>query len=59
VPIEQLVPTFMQFGISKNVAGLYEEMMRAFGTGTVGFEGKHRSLRGKVALGEVLRAILK
>ena len=59
LPIEQLVPTFTQFGISKNVAGLYEEMMRAFGTGKVGMEGTHRSLRGKVVLGDVLRAILK
>ena len=55
LPIDQLVPTFTSFGISANVAGLYREMIEAFGSGRVGFEGKE-ARRGKVTLGEVLRA---
>jgi uncharacterized protein YbjT (DUF2867 family) len=58
LPMAQLKPTFMQFGISENVAGLYEEMMTAFGSGKVGWEGKG-SQRGKVTLGEVLAAGLR
>lgn len=59
LPLDAMVPTMMQFGISQNVAGLYREMTEAFGTGKVGFEGKGRTVRGKVTLGEVLRAGLR
>jgi uncharacterized protein YbjT (DUF2867 family) len=55
LPIEQVVPTLTQFGFSANVAGLYREMIEAFGKGLATFEGKERR-RGKVALAEVLRA---
>ncbi len=57
-PIDALVPTFMKFGISENVAGLYREMTEASGKGLMRFEGKGRSLRGKVTIAEVLRPAL-
>ena len=55
MPIDAMVPTLTQFGITANVAGLYREMTEAFGKG-LGFEGKGRALKGKVTLAEVLRA---
>ena len=55
VPLDAVVPTLTRFGFSENVAGLYREMIAAFGTG-LGFEGKGRAVRGKVPLEEVLRA---
>ncbi|MGE5183915.1 MAG: NmrA family NAD(P)-binding protein [Acidobacteriota bacterium] len=55
LPIEQVVPTFTQFGFSANVAGLYREMIEGFAKGIVRFEGKP-ARRGKVTLAEVLRA---
>jgi len=55
LPIDALVPTMTQFGVSPNVAGLYREMTEALGTGLVRFEGNKRSVRGKVPLGDVLR----
>jgi uncharacterized protein YbjT (DUF2867 family) len=59
LPIDAMVPTMMQFGASSNVAGLYREMTEAFGSGLVRFEGNKRSMRGKVPLGDVLRAGLR
>jgi uncharacterized protein YbjT (DUF2867 family) len=58
VPLEAMVPTLTKLGFSENVAGLYREMISAFASG-VGFEGKGRSVRGKVPLEDVLRAGLK
>jgi uncharacterized protein YbjT (DUF2867 family) len=59
LPIDAMAPTMMQFGASANVAGLYREMTEAFGTGLVRFEGSKRAMRGKVPLGDVLRAGLR
>ena len=59
LPIDAMAPTMMQFGVSANVAGLYREMTEALGTGLVRFEGSKRSMRGKVPLGDVLRAGLR
>jgi uncharacterized protein YbjT (DUF2867 family) len=59
LPIDAMAPTMMQFGVSANVAGLYREMTEAFGSGLVRFEGSKRSMRGKVPLGDVLRAGLR
>lgn len=55
VPLEAMVPTLTKLGFSENVAGNYREMITAFASG-VGFEGKGRSVRGKVPLEDVLRA---
>src|SRR5262249_23662404 len=54
LPIEQLVPTFTKLGFSPHLAGLYREMIEAFGSGRVHFQGQ--PTRGKVELAEVLRA---
>src|SRR5438445_619758 len=54
-PLEAIVPTLTRLGFTENVAGLYREMIAAFGAG-LGFEGKGRAVRGKVALEDVLRA---
>jgi uncharacterized protein YbjT (DUF2867 family) len=59
LPIEALVPTMMQFGVSASVAGLYREMTEAFGAGLVRFEGNKRSMRGQVPIGAMLRAGLR
>ncbi len=59
IPLEAFVPTLLKFGFSENVANLYREMQEAFGSGRVMFEGKGRSVRGKVTLAEALRAGLK
>jgi uncharacterized protein YbjT (DUF2867 family) len=58
-PLEQLVPTYMSFGISSDVANLYREMTAAFGTGTVGFDPNGRLVRGKVTVREALTTLLK
>jgi uncharacterized protein YbjT (DUF2867 family) len=55
VPLDAIVPTLTKVGLSENVAGLYRDMVAAFGGG-LGFEGKGRSVRGKVPLEDVLRA---
>jgi uncharacterized protein YbjT (DUF2867 family) len=59
MPIDQLVPTYMKFGISKHVAELYREMTEAFGAGKVGFEHPERLVRGTTALADALRPGLR
>jgi uncharacterized protein YbjT (DUF2867 family) len=54
-PLDAVVPTLTKVGFSENVAGLYREMIAAFGSG-LGYEGKGRSIRGKVPLEDVLHA---
>jgi uncharacterized protein YbjT (DUF2867 family) len=58
LPLDDTVPALTQLGFSQNVAALYREMLAAFGSG-VAFEGKGRSVRGKVPLADVLRAGLR
>ncbi len=58
LPIDALVPTMMQYGLSQNVAGLFREMTEAAGKGLLSFENKGRTLRGKVTLADVLRPAL-
>lgn len=58
LPLEAMVPTLTQFGMSENVAGLYREMTASLATGLVAFEGKGRTVRGKVTLEDVLRPAL-
>jgi uncharacterized protein YbjT (DUF2867 family) len=57
LPIEGLVPTLTGLGMSANVAGLYREMTEGLGKGLVRFEGKGRSVRGTVTLGEVFSVL--
>lgn len=56
LPLDAMVPTLTQLGISANVASLLREMTEASRRGVIHFEGKGRALRGKRTLGEVLRA---
>jgi uncharacterized protein YbjT (DUF2867 family) len=58
LPIDTMVPTLTQYGLSENVAGLYREMTEGLGKGLVAFEGKGKSVRGRVTLEEVLRPAL-
>ncbi len=51
LPIDAMVPTLTQYGLSANVAGLYREMTEGMGKG--------RALRGKVTLESLLGAALK
>jgi uncharacterized protein YbjT (DUF2867 family) len=55
IPMDAVVPTLTRFGFSENMAGLYREMIAAF-AGGLSFEGKGRTVRGKVSLEDVLRA---
>jgi hypothetical protein len=58
LPLDALVPTLTQFGISANVAGLYREMNEGLGKGLVVFEGKGKAVRGEVTLERVLAPAL-
>lgn len=58
LPIDAMVPTLTQYGMSANIAGLYREMTEGMGKGLITFEGKGKAVRGKVTLEEVLRPAL-
>lgn len=58
IPIDALVPTFVGFGFSANVAGLYREMTEGLARGLVRFDGTGRAVRGSTTLEEVLRPAL-
>lgn len=58
LPMDSLVPTYMQFGMSEDMAGLYREMMEGLGKGLVAFEGKGQRVRGTITLEEVLKPAL-
>ncbi len=57
LPIDLVVPTFVGFGMSNAFAELYREMIAAFGSGSVKFDGKGKALRGKTSLRELLGAL--
>lgn len=58
LPLEAMVPTLMQVGLSANVAELYRELTLGLAAGLVQFDGKGRSVRGKTPLSDVLRRVL-
>ena len=59
-PLAAVVPAFTSFGISANVAGLYEEMYDGLVKGIVSFEGKGaRRVRGNVDAETALRGLTK
>ena len=58
LPIDAMVPTLTQYGISANVAGLYREMTEGLGKGLVVFEGKGKAVRGETTLDRVLAPAL-
>ncbi len=57
-PFEAVVPTLTGAGMSANLAGLYEEMLRAIAGGRVKFGGGHRRLEGKTSLETVLEGLV-
>lgn len=59
LPLDAMVPTLTQYGISANVAGLYREMTEGLGKGLVAFEGKGKAVRGEVTLEDVLGPALR
>ena len=58
VPLEAMVPTLTSFGLSENVAGLYREMTEGMGKGLIRYDGKGRTVHGKVTLRDVLASAL-
>lgn len=57
-PLDAVVPTFTSFGVSPAVAGLFREMYAGIASGKVAWAGGARSVRGSVAIEDVLRPML-
>ncbi|MEA2748042.1 MAG: hypothetical protein QOI41_2185, partial [Myxococcales bacterium] len=57
-PLEGVVPTYTGFGISPNIAGLFQEMYDGVAKGIVAFEGNGaRLVRGTVDAETALRGL--
>lgn len=57
-PLEAVVPTFTSFGISGDVAGLFQRMYEGIRNGRVSFEGgKAEARRGSTSLEQTLRQL--
>jgi hypothetical protein len=57
-PLDAVVPTFMSFGMSQQMAELYREMYEAFIAGRLAWEGTGERMRGSIGVKEGLRAML-
>lgn len=55
-PMDQLVPTYMKFGMSESFASLMREMTEGAQKGLLVNEPGHKVVRGKTTLVDVLRA---
>lgn len=58
-PLEAVVPTFTQFGISAQVAELYREMYAGINSGLVAPDARSKQLRGTVDIRDTLAAMLR
>ncbi len=58
-PLDAVVPTFMSFGISEHLAGLYREMYEGLINGQVAWDGKGERKAGTTTPEEVLGGMLK
>jgi uncharacterized protein YbjT (DUF2867 family) len=59
-PLDAVVPTFTSFGISADVAALFQGLYEGLRTGRIAFEGgKAEARRGKTSLEETLRELAK
>lgn len=58
VPLDQVVPTFTQFGLSAAMAELYREMYEGILRGHVVAQSGNRSVRGSIEIEETLAALL-
>lgn len=56
-PVEAVTPAFTSFGISPNVAGLFQEMYDGIAKGLVAFDGAGRRVRGTVDAEAALRGL--
>ena len=57
-PLDAVVPTFMSFGMSQQMAELYREMYDAFIAGRLAWEGTGERIRGAIGVKDGLRAML-
>ncbi len=57
-PLDAVVPTFTSFGMPKDLAELYREMLAAMVSGKVAFQGGHRRVLGTTNVETVLRGLL-
>jgi uncharacterized protein YbjT (DUF2867 family) len=57
-PLDAVVPTYMQYGISEHVATLFREMYEGFISGNITWEGAGEPRRGVTTPEEVLRPML-
>ena len=57
-PLDAVVPTFMSFGMSQQMAELYREMYAAFLAGGITWEGTGERVRGSIGVKDGLRAML-
>jgi uncharacterized protein YbjT (DUF2867 family) len=58
-PLSAVVPTFKSFGFSDEAAKLFKEMYTSFSTGAIGYEHPVSLVRGRVALAEALKGLVK
>lgn len=58
-PPDAIVPTFQSFGMSKDMAELYRELIVGIHRGIVAFSGEGRRVKGAVSLDDVLRSLLQ
>ena len=57
-PLDAVVPTFTGFGMPKDLAELYREMIEAMAHGRVKFEGTHRKIPTTTSIETFLRGAL-
>jgi hypothetical protein len=57
-PLDAVVPTFTGFGMSKDLAALYREMLEGFITGRITAEAGQRRVTGTTSIETFLRGAL-
>jgi uncharacterized protein YbjT (DUF2867 family) len=57
-PLTAVAPTFQGFGMSADLAALYQELIGGISTGRVAWEGGHRRLQGTTTLKAVLAEMI-
>jgi len=57
-PLDAVVPTFTGFGMPKDLAELYREMLGGLADGRVKFEGTHRRVAASTSIETFLRGAL-
>ena len=57
-PLDQVVPVFTSFGLSKEMAELYREMYAGIISGRVAWQGGARSVHGRASIEDTLKKLL-